>query len=247
MRALWGHQRSCTGPLHHEQHAEQQRIRSSSDGTDGRCDDDSGGLLSDESEDDTRSITAVVVHGEHRAANSSRHSPDSCMRPRSVRDAAFEGLTRLRLDYNASNSQVDAVKDMMQEVIGCIMKKVAAKLERENNPLHRSCDLSAFLSTVGDPFVGMRSSYLEGKLRARKLPNLQPTARVLGYRSVSHTQEDGSIFQETRTDYVYDFDIKTQLEAMFKFNPVTCEDFLGSMDRWKVCILLICTQGESLS
>lgn len=233
MRALWGHQSSCAGPLHRNRH---RQVATAHDWTDG-SDDESGGLLSDEDDDDTRSIidgedSASDCCGEHASAHT------SIRRRRCAQKAAFEGLTRLRLDYNASNAQVDAVKDMMQEVFGCMMEKLAKRLHRaqsrgESLPLAQH-DIAALLSKVSDPFVGMRSSYLEGKLRAARLPNLQPIARVLGYRTITHKHEDGSTSQERRTDYVYDFDIKRQLESMFKFNPMTCKDFLESMDRWKV-------------
>jgi len=221
LRALWGHQRACAGVAAEELQAEerddeQTYIMSSPHHAD---------EPSDEDEDKTDNDDDVSLeHNEHSLSRNKR--------ARSVREAAFQGLTRLRLDYNASNAQIEAVKEMMLEVIERIKEKVCSRLESDHNEL-TATQIRGLLATVGDPFVGMRSSYMEGKLREAKLPYIAPTARVLGSHVERHETEDGREVQEEITDYVYDFDVQKQLEAMFKYNPSTCEDFLGSMARWQ--------------
>lgn len=148
-----------------------------------------------------------------------------------IQDAAFKGLTRLRLQYSASNSQVEGIKDMIKGII----QPMRTELHERLQPLllqPSSAELEGIIAKVTDVFHGLTTAYKEEKMRAQLLPDLSPTRRVIGTRQHTVELEDGRSITTTVEDIVYDFDIKRHLEAMFEYNPSIAEDYLSSVDRW---------------
>jgi hypothetical protein len=154
-----------------------------------------------------------------------------------VRDlymVGFKGLTRLRLGYNASNAQLQAVKDLVSSLMTPIRAELARRFAAlipadESAPLP---DLSALIGSATDAFRGLHSAYMEQKARAALLPDLQPKRRVLGKRQESTDLPDGRTIFKDIEDVVYDYDVIKHMEAIFEHNPEKCADFLASMERW---------------
>ena len=147
--------------------------------------------------------------------------------------AAFIGLTKLRLKFNASNAQVQSVKDMVCELMAIVQRELTRifpachEVDTEDVP-----DLSEFIGPISDVFKGLRTEYLEGRAREALLPDLKPTRRVLGKRYIPHDLPDGRRVHQEVEDVVYDFDAMKHLQAMFEHVPDLCADFLASHDRW---------------
>ena len=80
--------------------------------------------------------------------------------------AAFIGLTKLRLKFNASNAQVQSVKDMVCELMAIVQRELIRifpachEVDTEDVP-----DLSEFIGPISDVFKGLRTEYLEGRAR----------------------------------------------------------------------------------
>lgn len=154
---------------------------------------------------------------------------------RSLFEASFKGLTGLRVLYNASNAQVQAVRDFFSELLvpmrAELTRRVGALIPAdESTPLP---DLSALVGSVTDVFRGLHSAYMEKKARAAKLPNLMPVRRVLGTRSESTDLPDGRMHVTQIEDVVYDYDVVKHLDALHEHYPDLCADFLESSDRWR--------------
>ena len=136
--------------------------------------------------------------------------------------AAFIGLTKLRLKFNASNAQVQSVKDMVCELMAIVQRELIRifpachEVDTEDVP-----DLSEFIGPISDVFKGLRTEYLEGRAREALLPDLKPTRRVLGKRYIPHDLPDGRRVHEEVEDVVYDFDAMKHLQAMFEHVPHT--------------------------
>lgn len=169
---------------------------------------------------------------EHDESSESRHADEVDESVTSaMKEAAFRGLTNLRLNFNASHTQVEGVKTMVENILAPVHQALQAKLA----PLMQveQVDLGGLIGGVCNVFDGMRSAYYEGKMRAEKLPDLSPVRRVLGVRHKQITLPDGRVYRKTTEDVAYDFDVLRHLEAMFKYNPDTCADVLSSMERWR--------------
>ena len=157
-------------------------------------------------------------------------SKDACYR------AAFKGLTSLRLNFNSSNAQVGKVKEMCRELISCVIGPMHAVLQQRLGPYMRpdAPPLATLMPTITDVFSDLGTAFLEGKARKELLPQLQPSSRVLGEYTVEHEMADGRTVSEVVQDIVYDFNVKAFIEALFEAYPDICEDFLSSIERWKV-------------
>jgi hypothetical protein len=72
--------------------------------------------------------------------------------------AAFIGLTKLRLKFNASNAQVQSVKDMVCELMAIVQRELTRifpachEIDTEDVP-----DLSEFIGPISDVFKGLHT------------------------------------------------------------------------------------------
>jgi hypothetical protein len=194
--------------------------------------------------------TEHAAAGEHAAASSSAaasleatagdadqaHAEDGegSTHARDLYMTAFKGLTGLRLLYNASNAQVQAVRDLVSNLMAPIRAELTRRFAAlipadESAPLP---DLSALIGSATDAFRGLQSAYMEQKARAALLPDLLPKRRVLGTRQESTDLPDGRTIFKDIEDVVYDYDVLKHLEAIFEHSPEKCADFLASFERW---------------
>ena len=153
---------------------------------------------------------------------------------RSLFKVAFKGLTGLRLLYNASNAQVQAVRDFVADLMAPIRSELTRRFSAlisadETTPLP---DLSVLIGSVTNAFQGLHSSYMEQKARTALLPDLLPVRRVLGTRSEQMELPDKRIIVKQVEDIIYDYDVLKHLNALHEHNAEVCADFLSSTDRW---------------